>query len=106
MGYHWPLALDSSYVVKGANGGALSWKEKDWIGHAGLLVAHVDLWMEGLDLLSCIGPRVSIFHIRSHINLAGNDQADKLANQGRLKSKHYDRGILTSRLRKRPMNTT
>ena len=39
----WALALDSTYAVKGANGGATKWKENGWVGVAGSLVAHVDL---------------------------------------------------------------
>ena len=48
----WAIAMDSSYVVKGVNGGADSWRDKDWIGVAGSLVAHVDLWMLVLDLVA------------------------------------------------------
>ena len=77
----WAIATDSSYVVKGVNGGALSWKDKDWIGVAGSLVAHVDLWMTVLDLIAELGARVTVFHVHSHIKLAGNDRADELANR-------------------------
>ena len=78
----WAIATDSSYVVKGVNGGALSWKDKDWIGVAGSLVAHVDLWMTVLDLIAELGAGVTVFHVHSHINLAGYDRADELANRG------------------------
>ena len=97
----WALASNSAYVVNGANGGANTWKERDWIGVAGSLVAHVDLWIQVLELLSLVGNRVSVFHIHSHIQLAGNDHADALANKGRLSSGHYGRGIIELRSNKR-----
>ena len=56
----WALALDSTYVIKGANGGASLWKERDWVGVAGTLVAHVDLWIQVLDLLSKLQGRVMV----------------------------------------------
>ena len=49
------------------------------MGVAGALVAHVDLWMEVLNLLDEIGDRVMVFHVFSHINLFGNDKADEHA---------------------------
>ena len=66
------------------------------------LVAHVDLSMLVLDLIEQLGSRVIVFHIHSHINLAGNDKADALANQGRLSSGHYSRGLDIDRTPKRP----
>ena len=44
--------MDSSNVVKGVNGGASSWRDNDWMGVAGSLVAHADLWMLVVDLVS------------------------------------------------------
>ena len=85
--------MDSSYVVKGVNGGASSWRDNDWMGVAGSLVAHADLWMLVLDLVARFRDRVTVFHVHSHINLVGNDNADALANQGQLSSKHYSRGL-------------
>ena len=93
--------MDSSYVVKGVNGGASSWRDNDWIGVAGSLVAHTDLWMLVLDLVGSLGERVTVFHVHSHINLSGNDRADALANQGRLSSELYSRGLDIPRSRKR-----
>ena len=101
-GDRWALALDSIYVVNGANGGANAWRERDWVGVAGSLVAHVDLWVQVLELLSVVGARVTVFHVHSHIQLAGNDNADALANRGRLSSGHYSRGIIEVREKKRP----
>ena len=98
----WAVATDSSYVVKGVNGGASRWKEKDWIGVAGSLVAHTDLWMLILDLVAALGPRLAVIHVHSHINLDGNDRADALANQGRRLSDHYKRGLDSARTQKRP----
>ena len=71
------------------------------MGVAGSLVAHTDLWMLVLDLVSSLGERVTVFHVHSHINLAGNDRADALANQGRLSSELYSRGLDIPRTRKR-----
>ena len=76
------------------------------MGVAGTLVAHVDLWIEVLALLGKIGDRVMVFHVYSHINLLGNDRADKLANEARLKSDLYANALPgqrpTKRLRPNP----
>ena len=98
----WALVLDSTYVIKGANGGASLWKERDWVGVAGTLVAHVDLWIQVLDLLSKLQGRVMVFHVHSHINLLGNDKADHLANKGRLKSLLYSNAMTPDRPHKKP----
>ena len=47
-----------------------------------------------------------MFHVHSHINLAGNDNADALANQGCLFSKHYSRGLDIPRTPKRMRSET
>ena len=44
---------------------------------------------------------MTVFHVHSHINLAGNDKADALANQGRLSSGHYSRGLNIDKTPKR-----
>ena len=78
------------------------WEETDWLGVGGNLVAHADLWVTVLDLLSRLGSRVTVFHVHSHINSVGNHRADELANPGRLCSGHYARGITPNRPCKRP----
>ena len=45
---------------------------------------------------------MTVFHVHSHINLAGNDKADALANRGHLSSGHYSRGLSIDRTPKRP----
>ena len=100
----WALALDSTYGIKCANGGAAVWRERDWVGVACTLVAHVDLWMQVLDLLSRVDGKVTVFHVHSHINLQGNDKADELANKGRLMSDLYSHTLAPERPPKRAIH--
>ena len=62
--------------------------------------------MDVLDLVGSLGERVTVFHVNSHINLAGNDRADALANQGCLSSEDYSRGLDVPRTRKRSWDDT
>ena len=82
----WAFAIDSKYVVDGATGGAIRWRDSNWTTKCGKLASHVDLWLQVLPLLDVLGQRASGFHVFSHINLHGNDRADALANDGRAAS--------------------
>ena len=79
----WAFAIDSKYVVDGATGGAATWRDSYWVTKSGKGASHIDLWLEVLPLLEALGHRAHVFHVYSHINLYGNDQADALANKGR-----------------------
>ena len=65
------------------------------------MVAQGDLWIEVLALVAKIGNGDMVFHIYSHINLLGNDRADKLANEGRRKSGLYANALPGQRPTKR-----
>ena len=75
------ICIDSSYFHLGATGAARRWKVRGSVGSAGTRVCNVTLWEEFFVELDKPG-RPFVFP--SHFGIAGNTQADLLANAGRL----------------------
>lgn len=75
---------DSRFVVNGVTSWLKRWKGVGFKGSSGHAVAHSDLWIL---VDKALGQRVGAWAIRwapGHIGIQGNEQADRLANAGRL----------------------
>jgi ribonuclease HI len=74
------LHTDSTYVQKGISEWIHSWKKRDWRTADKKPVKNDDLWKE----LDRLAQRHSIewLWVRGHSGHDGNEQADRLANQG------------------------
>jgi len=71
---------DSKYVQKGISEWIHSWKKQDWRTSGRKQVKNNDLWKQ-LDQLAQ-QHLIEWFWVRGHSGHNGNEQADKLANQG------------------------
>ena len=75
---------DSQYCSQGVTSWIYNWKLNGWKTAAKAPVKNKDLWMM-LDRLYCTNPRkerVAFVWIKGHSGNKGNDEADKLANEG------------------------
>jgi ribonuclease HI len=83
---HSPLLLysDSKFVVNGATQWLKQWKGAHFRGASGKAVAHADLWQHLDTLLQGREGPWAIRWTAGHVGLHGNEQADRLANEGRL----------------------
>jgi len=77
------ICTDSDYVFKGAKGAAKRWKARGWVGSAGP-VSNVPLWEALLSELDSPDWRIEWVKVHSHVSITGNEDADSLANNGRL----------------------
>lgn len=71
---------DSSYVQKGMSEWLAGWKKRNWRKSDGSPVLNADLWQQ-LDELSS-KRQIEWKWIKGHAGHAGNERADRLANQG------------------------
>ena len=77
------ICTDSEYVFLGATGAARRWKLRGWTGSSGP-VSNVPLWELLLDTLSAHTGSIKFIKVPSHVDILGNNEADRLADQGRL----------------------
>ena len=77
------ICTDSEYVFKAAKGAAKRWKARGWVGSAGL-VSNVPLWEALLSELDSPDRLIEWVKVPSHVSITGNEEADSLANNGRL----------------------
>ena len=77
------ICTDSEYVFLGATGAARRWKLRGWTGSSGP-VSNVPLWELLLDTLSTHTGSIKFIKVPSHVDILGNNEADRLADQGRL----------------------
>ena len=77
------VVLDSEYVFKGITQWSSKWQRHQW-SVSGREVEHKELWMEVLAERELAGDRLQVRWVPSHLGVAGNEEADKLAEQGRL----------------------
>ena len=82
------LCADSEYVLLGVKGVARRWKINGWRGSSGP-VSNVPLWEEVLSFLEDTFQEVKWVKVPSHVNVMGNEQANTLANQGRIVNPLY-----------------
>jgi ribonuclease HI len=74
------IHTDSQYVHKGISEWMTSWKRKGWQTAGGKPVKNQDLW-QMLDELAS-RHHVKWEWVRGHAGHAGNEEADRLANEG------------------------
>ena len=77
------ICTDSEYVFLGTRGAARRWKLRGWTGSSGP-VSNVLLWELLLDTLSAHTGSMKFIKVPSHVDILGNNEADRLADQGRL----------------------
>ena len=78
------VVLDSEYVFKGITQWSSKWQRHQW-RVSGREVEHKVLWMAVLAERGLEGDRLQVRWVPSHLGVAGNEEADKLAEQGRLR---------------------
>ena len=76
------ICTDSQYVVLGATGAARRWRLHGWIGSCGP-VSNVPLWEQLVAALDENPRTVHWVKVPSHVTIEGNNEADRLADQGR-----------------------
>lgn len=74
------LHTDSQYVHKGISEWIVGWKRKGWKTSSGSAVKNVDLW-RALDA-EAAKHRIEWVWVKGHAGHAGNERADRLANEG------------------------
>ena len=74
------IHTDSTYVQKGISEWIHLWKKQKWRTSSKKAVKNNDLWRQ-LDHLTQ-QHKIEWFWVRGHSGHSGNEQADKLANQG------------------------
>ena len=80
---------DCNLVFLGVTGGgAARWKRHGWRNASGP-VSHVDIWEEVLGLCLRFVGEVCWLKVPAHYGVPGNEDADTLANEGRLDSPLY-----------------
>ena len=82
------LCADSEYVLLGVKGAARRWKINGWRGSSGP-ISNVPLWEEVLLFSEDTFQEVKWVKVPSHVNVMGNEQANTLANQGRIVNPLY-----------------
>ena len=76
------ICTDSQYLVLGATGAARRWRVRGWIGSSGP-VSNVPVWEQLLAALDGNPRTVHWVKVPSHVTIEGNNEADRLADQGR-----------------------
>ena len=79
------VVTHSEYVYLGATGKAEKWRAQGWMGSNGL-PSNVHLWVELLELVEELGPRLQWLWAPSHVGLEGNEIANGLAAEGMCQS--------------------
>ena len=75
------VVTDSEYVYLGAAGKAEKWRSQGWMGTNGPL-SNVHMWVELLELIEELGPRLQWLWAPSHVGLEGNEVANGLVVEG------------------------
>lgn len=90
------IYTDSAYVKRGIvgndfvklqdkSGWIYRWKEKGWKNSKNYPIKNKDLWIDIYDVVQKIvkcNRDIKINWVKGHSNNSGNDEADKLANEG------------------------
>ena len=82
------MVVDSEWVYKGVTEWGEVWWQHQWRTATGD-VAHRDPWEPFLDLVRERGDLFSIQWVPSHIEIEGNERADQLAEEGRVRHWAY-----------------
>ncbi|KAM9891480.1 hypothetical protein OXX69_012291, partial [Metschnikowia pulcherrima] len=79
------IHTDSTYTKNSIDTWADKWKDNGWKTSSGSSVANKDLIQRNHELYTGLkdsGVPVELVHVRGHSGNEGNEQADRLANQG------------------------
>lgn len=79
------IRTDSSYVIKALTTWIQKWERNGWRSKANQPVVSKDLFVRARDMLGALaegGVRVTFEHVRGHMGVWGNEQADRLAVAG------------------------
>ena len=79
------IHTDSTYTKKSIDTWADNWKTNNWKTSSGSDVANKDLIESTHKLykdIKSLGVPVDLVHVKGHLGVEGNEQADRLANQG------------------------
>ena len=79
------MVVESEWVYNGVTEWAAVWRSAKGD------VAHRDLWEPFVDLVQTRGDLFSIRWVPSHIDIMGNEKADQLAKEGRVRHWAYSR---------------
>ena len=82
------FCTDCNLVFLGVTGGAARWRRHGWRNASGP-VAHVDIWEHVLGLCVRFVGELCWLKVLAHCGVPGNEEADTLANEGRLNSPLY-----------------
>ena len=69
---------------------AYTWRRYGWAGESGL-VGHADVWQQIYALLILLGDTLTLIWALSHVEIEGNEEAGKLAEQGRWSHPYNER---------------
>ena len=83
------VPTDSAYVHDGLQSKALQWKASGWITTRGPVI-NINLWDEMLETLLHGTCTFNWVKVPSHVDIAENEKADQLAEQGRKMSPLYN----------------
>ncbi|KAG9030943.1 hypothetical protein FS837_003152 [Tulasnella sp. UAMH 9824] len=72
------IKSDSTYVINGFCSTHQAWEDQGWLG-----IENDDLWKLALQELRNRSVATRIAKVKAHSNIYGNEQADRLANEGR-----------------------
>ena len=89
------ICTDSALVFLGATGKARKWALNNWVGSRGPL-SNVGLWTDLLSELELHQGEVTWVKIPLHVGIQGNEEADSLAERGRLSSPLLANSLATS----------
>ena len=84
------MVVNLEWVYKGVTEWGYVWRRHQWHTATGE-VAHRDLWEPFLDVVRERGELFSIQWVPSHIEIEGNEKADQLAEEGRVRHWAYSR---------------
>ena len=79
------ILTDSQYLQLGATGRAQHWKSKGWTTSSGKLQVHVPVWEILLREMATPGREVRWKHVPAHVNVQGNEMANGLAMEGKVR---------------------
>lgn len=78
------ILTDSSYGKNAIDNWSTKWSKNEWKNTKGVEIANRDLIEESVDLYKQINTKLNVLltHVRGHQGIAGNEAADRLANEG------------------------
>ena len=76
------LCVDSQLVTDGATLWLAGWKRRGWKTKKGHTISNVDLWQRMDEEIQRRQARQEWVKVPSHVELEGNEHADKLADEG------------------------